>query len=308
MKQKMLRFALFCCLTLVFMAGMAFSGAANAAAQGLPENHWAEPYANALVNRGILAKDAAEFSAPDSYAGTRDVLSMIFKAWGGEYGDVLDSAYELGILDVEMAVGETLTRNNMAKVTIQSLELLFGEGDEGDNYLAALQLEDYDACHSCRGFVSQSYVRGLLIGRRASFFDGEELLTNAEAWTVVSRMLDYNLRLVPEPEEADPVLITADAASRIINSPQTVVVLDVRNPDELSAGFIPGSICIPLAELKETNASAISHAKQDVVIVYCQGGGRSAQARELLEELGFTTVYDLGGIGNWTFELEYPAN
>ena len=102
------------------------------------------------------------------------------------------------------------------------------------------------------------------------------------------------------------MLLAAESARYLLKNPDAVL-LDVRNEDELvEAGYIPGSILIPLAELKETEAAALLAHENDPIIVYCAAGGRSAQACEFLKELGFTAVYDLGGIGNWTFGLAYP--
>ena len=39
--------------------------------------------------------------------------------------------------------------------------------------------------------------------------------------------------------------------------------------------------------------------KNSVLIVYCRSGNRSSQAANLLEELGYTEVYDLGAMSNW---------
>jgi len=184
---------------------------------------------------------------------------------------------------------------------------LFGETDDGfDYYAVSQQLEDYDACHSCRGFVAGAYGFGLMSGRVPGLFSGEKLLTRAEAWTVVARMLEPELRRYPEPAEEATVLLSAESARYMLMN-NDAVLLDVRNEEELvEAGYIPGSILIPLSELKETGAAALRGYEYDPIIVYCAAGGRSAQACEFLREEGFKAVYDLGGIGNWTFGLEYP--
>ena len=39
-------------------------------------------------------------------------------------------------------------------------------------------------------------------------------------------------------------------------------------------------------------------------MVYCRSGNRSAQAAEKLIKMGYTNVYDFGGIKNWTYETE----
>lgn len=268
------------------------------------EGYWYQSGAELLINRGILKPGVDGQYRAEGLITREEFLSYIVAGWGEEKGDSVAIASAYGILE-EMEKSGTLTRNEASKITMRSLDKLFHEPEEGDDYLAAIQLTDYDACHACRSFTSQCYVRGLMIGREPGLFAGEELLTRGEAWTIVARMLDTSRRPVPEFEAAGPVLLTADAAKRILSAEPSAIVLDVRGESERASGYIPGSICIPLAQLKETSAAALSEHKPDAIIVYCQSGVRSAQAFEFLTGLGYKRVYDLGGIANWTYDLAY---
>lgn len=40
------------------------------------------------------------------------------------------------------------------------------------------------------------------------------------------------------------------------------------------------------------------------IIVYCASGKRSHEAAKLLAEMGYTMVYDLGGINTWPYEVK----
>lgn len=72
-------------------------------------------------------------------------------------------------------------------------------------------------------------------------------------------------------------------------------LLDVRTQGEWEGGHLPGAVLVPIAELE----SRMSEVPRDhPVVVYCQSGGRSARATELLAAAGYD-VHDLGGIGNW---------
>ncbi|MFZ7101091.1 MAG: rhodanese-like domain-containing protein [Peptococcaceae bacterium] len=82
-----------------------------------------------------------------------------------------------------------------------------------------------------------------------------------------------------------------------------IVLLDVRTPEEYHEKHIPGSILIPLDLLKEQAEQQIKD-KDGVIFVYCRSGNRSAKAAELLANLGYTKVYNLGGINNWPYETE----
>lgn len=76
-------------------------------------------------------------------------------------------------------------------------------------------------------------------------------------------------------------------------------VLDVRNPDEFSAGHLTGAKLVPLHEL-ESRLGELPADKKTPIHVYCARGGRSAKAARLLTEKGYAAVHDLaGGITAW---------
>ncbi len=92
--------------------------------------------------------------------------------------------------------------------------------------------------------------------------------------------------------------IPASQAIQLINR-QNGVVVDVREPNEFSAGHIPSATNIPLgsiaARLKELNKF-----KDRPVVVCCRSGHRSAQAAAVLRKNGFASVHNLaGGIMAW---------
>ncbi len=79
--------------------------------------------------------------------------------------------------------------------------------------------------------------------------------------------------------------------------PQGPVVVDVRNLGERDGGHIPGSIHIPLAELRR-RAGEIPAGRP--VVTYCAGGWRSSVAASLLRRGGSPDVSDLlGGFAAW---------
>jgi hydroxyacylglutathione hydrolase len=75
-------------------------------------------------------------------------------------------------------------------------------------------------------------------------------------------------------------------------------LVDVRERSERSGGFIPGSVSIPLPELRK-RLSEIDRAT--TVFVHCKGGYRSSIATSILLQAGFPTVGNLtGGYDAWT--------
>lgn len=84
----------------------------------------------------------------------------------------------------------------------------------------------------------------------------------------------------------------------IKQSPDKLTIIDVRCPEEYAAKHIYGAINIPLGDL-ESRSKELS--KQSMIITVCgKGGGRSAQAAELLNQLGITKAKFLcGGTFGW---------
>jgi rhodanese-related sulfurtransferase len=74
-------------------------------------------------------------------------------------------------------------------------------------------------------------------------------------------------------------------------------LVDVRSAAEAARGMIAGAQHIPLASLPER----LGELQRDrPVLVYCQMGGRSAQAAQFLAGQGFGQVINLkGGLNGW---------
>jgi rhodanese-related sulfurtransferase len=98
-------------------------------------------------------------------------------------------------------------------------------------------------------------------------------------------------------------LISPEDARQLLESDSGALLLDVRTEAEHIELRIPGSMLIPVGEL-ESRLNEISDWKEKTIIVYCRSGNRSSQAADILQENGFMTIYDLGGIGDWPYETE----
>lgn len=83
-------------------------------------------------------------------------------------------------------------------------------------------------------------------------------------------------------------------AHRVEKKDATLVVLDVRTPEEFAQGHIPGAVNIPHDQLPNRLAE-IAGAKTKDVVVYCRSGRRAALAQETLTSQGFKSVKHLEG-------------
>ncbi len=90
------------------------------------------------------------------------------------------------------------------------------------------------------------------------------------------------------------------------------VIVDVREPEEWSAGHIPGALHVPKSYLESRIEGAIPDREKHVVL-YCASGNRSAwAARTLIEDLGYEHVESMtGGFTLWKdrgYEVETPRS
>ena len=80
------------------------------------------------------------------------------------------------------------------------------------------------------------------------------------------------------------------------------VIVDVRRRDEYWEGHIPGAICIPNESIENERPEKLPDLDQ-IILVYCRSGNRSKQASEKLAAMGYTNVYEFGGIIDWKGEI-----
>lgn len=98
--------------------------------------------------------------------------------------------------------------------------------------------------------------------------------------------------------------ITAEEAKSMMEEQPDAVILDVREQDEYDAGHIPGAVLLPVGTINEETAASAIPEKDTVVLVYCRSGNRSKTASQALVDLGYTQVYEFGGIKDWPYEVE----
>lgn len=105
---------------------------------------------------------------------------------------------------------------------------------------------------------------------------------------------------VGEPEYRK---ITAEEAYRMMNEADSVLILDVRTEEEYEEQHIPDAVLIPDYELSQRAETELTD-KDALILVYCRSGRRSANAASELVGMGYTNVYDFGGIIDWTYDVE----
>ena len=95
--------------------------------------------------------------------------------------------------------------------------------------------------------------------------------------------------------------ITMDEAVTMMDEETDYIILDVRRPDEFAEKHIPNAINVPNETIGEEAIPELPD-KYQLILVYCRSGNRSKQASKKLAEMGYTNVYEFGGINDWPGE------
>lgn len=105
----------------------------------------------------------------------------------------------------------------------------------------------------------------------------------------------------PGPAEYHKLL--PEEAKTRIDSGDPVVIVDVRTAAEFAESRIPGAINVPNEEILDQMPEALPD-KDAELLIYCRSGRRSSDAAHKLVAMGYTRVYDFGGIIDWPYETE----
>jgi len=114
------------------------------------------------------------------------------------------------------------------------------------------------------------------------------------------------LGLVQKALETIPEYDVHQVKSKIDES-HNFILVDVREDREWVQGNIPSSIHIGKGVIERDVANLIPDQEAEVVL-YCQGGYRSALAGESLKAMGYNNVLSMsGGFSDWA-NNNFPIN
>jgi rhodanese-related sulfurtransferase len=97
-----------------------------------------------------------------------------------------------------------------------------------------------------------------------------------------------------DPQDAEAMIDRGEA-----------VVIDVREPAEIAmTGIVPGALTIPMGEFADkADPESPDHdpalQPDKPIILYCASGKRSEAAGKYLLSLGYSKVFNLGGLKDW---------
>ena len=97
--------------------------------------------------------------------------------------------------------------------------------------------------------------------------------------------------------------ISMEEAVTMMEEETEYIILDARTAEEYSEKHIPGTINIANESIGTEDILELPD-KDQLILVYCRSGNRSRTASARLAGLGYTQVYEFGGIRDWPYETE----
>jgi rhodanese-related sulfurtransferase len=127
------------------------------------------------------------------------------------------------------------------------------------------------------------------------------MLTGAMIIAGCSRKQDTSKKET-ELKEQTYIEITQSEAKEMMDSGEELIILDVRTEEEFMEGHIVDAVLLPVGEIPD-RAEEVLVDKDKKILVYCHSGRRSKVASYELAELGYTNVYEFGGIIDWEYDI-----
>lgn len=96
--------------------------------------------------------------------------------------------------------------------------------------------------------------------------------------------------------------ISPKSTKEMMSANTDTLLLDVRENHEHKSGHIKQSKNIPVGQINYMT-DHLPSSKETPIIIYCLSGIRAKTACKMLFELGYTNLYNLGGINVWPYGI-----
>jgi adenylyltransferase/sulfurtransferase len=128
-------------------------------------------------------------------------------------------------------------------------------------------------------------------------------LDGAAQFPFAHRLQSRVLIFLNTMSETYPLEISVEETQRLLlETPAQVVLIDVREPDEVARCRIAGSTTIPMKQIPE-NVGTLPKDKH--LLIHCHHGGRSMRVTQFLRANGFSAVSNVaGGIDAWSLAID----
>lgn len=128
------------------------------------------------------------------------------------------------------------------------------------------------------------------------------LLSACGNGTTSSESDQSGVQITTASENATYQQITQEKAKKMMQADDGHIIVDVRRQDEYDSGHLPDAILIPNESIDKEQPKELPDLDQ-IILIYCRSGRRSKEASQKLADMGYTNIYEFGGIIDWTGEV-----
>jgi phage shock protein E len=96
--------------------------------------------------------------------------------------------------------------------------------------------------------------------------------------------------------------LSQSQAFKQLSEDKSIRLIDVRTPQEFKEGHIARSVNLPLDSLQAKLARSLPD-KDAKIFVVCYSGARASTAVSYMQKIGYTHVFNIGGVSSWTYGL-----
>lgn len=101
-----------------------------------------------------------------------------------------------------------------------------------------------------------------------------------------------------------PIEIDVQSVKQLLDSDESCLLLDCREPGEIATARIAGTTTIPMREIP-ARLGELEAYKSGRLVVHCHHGGRSLRVTQFLRQQGFEQAQNMaGGIDAWSLEID----
>ncbi len=128
------------------------------------------------------------------------------------------------------------------------------------------------------------------------------LLSACGNGTTSSESDQSGVQITTASENVSYQQITQEKAKEMMQADDGHIIVDVRRQDEYDSGHLPDAILIPNESIDKEQPKELPDLDQ-IILIYCRSGRRSKEASQKLADMGYTNIYEFGGIIDWTGEV-----
>ena len=105
-------------------------------------------------------------------------------------------------------------------------------------------------------------------------------------------------------DQALPLEIAAPSVKHMLDTSESFLLLDCREPDEYATVHIDRALLLPMSEIAG-RLDELSAYREQPIVVHCHHGGAQPSRRPLAREQGFARAQSMsGGIDQWAVEID----